>query len=136
MSWLAALDAQPQCLRGFSIRCLDSSHESLLHVCRVRSLRHRFELSEKDEALLHDVREAVSNQGAQSQAQYTHMLSMFKQMEGRLNMKVRATKATPLFPHYKRALQCSMPPVRQRRAFVRSLIVWWEMGSPAVHAGQ
>jgi len=49
----------------------------------------RFELSDKDKALFQEVREAVSNQGVQSQVQHDAMLTMFKNMEDRLHMQVR-----------------------------------------------
>ena len=47
-----------------------------------------FELSEKDKALFRDMHEAVSNQGAQSQAQHAALLDVFQQMETRLRMQV------------------------------------------------
>ena len=52
-------------------------------------------MSDKDKALFQEVREAVSNQGVQSEVQHAAMLNMFKQMEDRLHMQVRI-EAAPL----------------------------------------
>jgi hypothetical protein len=58
-----------------------------------RLLCGRFELSDKDKALFHEMHEAVSNQGVQSQAQHAAMLDMFRQMEARLKMQVSSEAA-------------------------------------------
>merc|ERR1719183_2533521 len=79
-----------ECVRNIPLAALQSTLEIRRDVdALVQSLgAARFDLSEEDKALFQDMREAVSNQGAQSEAQHTQMLNMFKMMEDRLKMQV------------------------------------------------